>query len=122
MNFKEVIKRFIEIGERIPGISPFAYLAETIVGKPADGALPVIPPTDRFQKIQQIILDVEAFGQLAGLTGPQKAAVAGPLVDKALRDILRLQGFEVADPVFAAEVAKRIGGDINDYMIAFKKK
>lgn len=121
MGFISVLKK-VGMGFRVAGA-----MGTDIMGLPFVSG--IIAPNTRAAGIIQrtlgslddlagIIGTVEAMGAITGATGAQKLEMAGPLVEKALIQWgnSQLPGHELKDKVRAAAAAKRIAGDLADFL------
>lgn len=67
-------------------------------------------------EVGNIVAEVEAFGQLKGLSGADKAKMAGPLVAQVLLSGSLLSGKKIADPIAFQAACVTIAGGVADVL------
>lgn len=67
-------------------------------------------------EIANIVANVEAFGQLQNLSGPDKAKVAGPLVAQVLLNSALLANKKIANPAAFNAACVTIAGGVADLL------
>lgn len=126
MNFISILKK---VGQEvnafdglIPVYGPAIHGVTALIPGKADADVTAVTgiALDGMTKLQNIILDVEAFGQAIALPGTQKAIAAGPAVNQLLMDSLSLvHGKKPKDiektKADAANVAAAVAQYMNGY-------
>lgn len=66
--------------------------------------------------IGNVVVEVEAFGQLQGLSGADKAKAAGPLVAQIILNSSLVAGKKIANPVLFQQANVEIAGGVADLL------
>lgn len=67
-------------------------------------------------EIGAVVVNIEAIGQLKGLSGPDKAAAAGPLVAQIILNSTLVAGKKIADPAKFQAACATIAGGVADVL------
>lgn len=67
-------------------------------------------------EIGMVVVNIEAIGQLKGLTGPDKAKAAGPLVAQIILNSTLVAGKKIANPDLFNQACAEIAGGVADVL------
>ena len=72
--------------------------------------------TDKLLEIQRVIVNVEAFGQVLSIAGPDKAKAAGPAVAQIILSSAIVGDKKIEDPALFLEGCTELGGALAKIM------
>src|SRR5262249_36219406 len=108
------LKKLGQIISTITGIfTGFAPFLEKTV--PQTGQTVQIVSKD-LSAIMDEVANIEAIGNLQGLSGADKAKALGPIVANILLSSSALTGKKIANPTLFAQAAQEIGGGVADLL------
>ena len=88
----------------ITGVGPFVTPTEH------HGKLELI--SDKLAEIERVVMHVEAFGQVLGTPGPDKARAAAPAVAQIILSSVLVGDRKIARPALFLEGATELGGAV----------
>ena len=123
MSFLSVLKK---IGQKINGgsdqVQAYGALAQIVAAttkSTADDRIVAIAQ-DGLVQFQNIIVDVEVFGQALSLPGAQKAAAAAPAIHQLLMNLPIIKGKKPKDPEQTKADAAALGGALAKYFNGYE--
>lgn len=110
LTFLKKLGQIIVAGANVFGV--FSPMIQQVV--PGSGVVNTV--SKDIAEIGNVVVSVEAFGQMAGLPGAQKAKLAGPQIAQILMNSTLLVGKKIHDPVLFAKACASMGGDMADIL------
>lgn len=88
-----------------------------VIGQQVPQAGGVVQASQGFlAKIAEVVMTVEALGQLKSLPGAEKAKAAGPLVAQIILRSTLVAGQKISDPVLFNQGCTNIAGGVADVL------
>jgi len=91
----------------------FAPLIESALPKSA-GVIQTV--SQDLTQIANLVVNIEAIGQLQGLSGPDKAKAIAPLVAQIITSSTIVAGHKIANPALFLQGCTNIGGGMADVL------
>lgn len=112
MKWLSLVGKILITGTKlITGLGPTLFPAQS-------GAIGRI--SDTLERITDIVIGVEAFGQVLNISGPDKLRAAVPLATQVFLKSDLLIGKKIGDPILFAQGVKKVVDGIADILNSIK--
>lgn len=114
------LKRLGQIALQLTtGINTFGPIVKQFTNDKDDARIDRL--TDKVKEFTDVVIAIEAVGQVAGLDGPAKMRAAAPLIAQVVLKSDFMAGKKIADATLFQQGCQRIGSGFADVLNSLKE-